>query len=61
MIESVECIYFPGIILGMGSANERQRYNVMASLIGYAHTQKDPTMSPILMSFSCDREIFSTL
>ena len=27
--------------LGMGSANERQHYIVMESLIGWAHTQND--------------------
>ena len=32
----------PGIILCMGSANERQRYNVTSSLIGWAHTEYDP-------------------
>ena len=31
-----------GIILGMGSANERRCYIVMSSLIGWAHTQNDP-------------------
>ena len=31
----------PGIILGVGSANERRHYNVMSSLIGWAHTQND--------------------
>ena len=31
----------PGIILGMGSANER-RYIVTSSLIGWAHIQNDP-------------------
>ena len=31
-----------GIILGMGSANERRRYNVTSSLIGWAHTHNDP-------------------
>ena len=30
-----------GIILGMGSTNERWRYNVTSSLIGRAHTQND--------------------
>ena len=30
-----------GIILGMGSANERWHYNVMSSPIGWAHTQND--------------------
>ena len=30
-----------GIILGMGSANERRRYNVISSLIGWAYTQND--------------------
>ena len=32
----------PGINLGMGSANQRQCYIVMLSLIGWAHTQNDP-------------------
>ena len=32
---------YPGIILGMGSANERRRYNVTSSLLGLAHTQND--------------------
>ena len=32
----------PRIILGMGSANEKRCYSVTPSLIGYAHTQKDP-------------------
>ena len=31
-----------GIILGMGSANERRHYCVMPSLIGRAHSQNDP-------------------
>ena len=31
-----------GIILAMGSANERRRYNVTSSLIGWAHTENDP-------------------
>ena len=31
-----------GIILGMGSANERRHYNVTPSLIGQAHTHNDP-------------------
>ena len=31
-----------GIILGVGSANERWRYNVMLSPIGWAHTQNGP-------------------
>ena len=30
-----------GIILGMGSANERGCCNVMSSLIGWAHSQND--------------------
>ena len=33
---------YPGIILGMGSANERRRYIVTSSLIGWAHTYNDP-------------------
>ena len=31
-----------GIILCMGSANERRRYNVTSSLIGWVHSQNDP-------------------
>ena len=30
-----------GIILGMGSADERRRYNVTSSLIGWTHAQND--------------------
>ena len=32
----------PGIILYTHPANERRRYNVTSSLIGWAHTQNDP-------------------
>ena len=31
-----------GVILGMGSANERRRYIVTSSFIGWAHTQCNP-------------------
>ena len=34
-----------GIILSMGSANERWCYNVMSSFIGWTHTQNDPALS----------------
>ena len=34
--------YQPGIILCMHPANERQRYNVTLSLIGWVHSQYDP-------------------
>ena len=34
--------WYTGIIVGMGLANDRQHYNVMLSLISWAHTQKDP-------------------
>ena len=33
------------LILGMDSANERRRYNVTSSLIGWAHTQNEPWRS----------------
>ena len=33
----------PGIVLGMGSANERRYYIVTPPLIGWAHTQNDPS------------------
>ena len=36
-----------GIILGMGSANERRCYNVRSSLTGWAHTQNDPYIKGI--------------
>ena len=32
---------YAAIILGMGSINERQRYNVKSPLIGWAHAQND--------------------
>ena len=35
----------PGIILGMGLANERRHYIVMPSFIGWAHTPNDPWTS----------------
>ena len=34
--------HISGIVLCMGSANERRRYIVTSSLIGWAHTQNDP-------------------
>ena len=40
-----------GIILGMGSVNERRRYIVTASLIGWAHTQNDAYMSSLIWVF----------
>ena len=38
-------IAWAGIILWMLPANERWRYIVMSPLIGWAHTQNDPSMS----------------
>ena len=35
-------ISVPGIIFCMCPANERRRYNVTSSLIGWAHSQNDP-------------------
>ena len=37
-----------GIILGMGSANERRRYIVTPPLIDRAHTQNDPWLTSCL-------------
>ena len=37
--------------LGMGAANERWRYNVTSSLIGWAHIQNDPCDTGL---FGCD-------
>ena len=37
----------PGISLGMRPANERRCFNVMTSLIGWAHIQTDPWITVI--------------
>ena len=51
LYDPVECLtcnagrdqrFIPGIILGMGSANERRHYIVTSSLIGWAYNQNDP-------------------
>ena len=39
-----------GISLGMRPANERRRYNVTTSLIGWAHTQTDMIHLPIFFN-----------
>ena len=48
-------VYFPmglidnaGIILGMGSANERRRYIITPPLIGWAHTQNALCNNPLI-------------
>ena len=38
-------VFYAGIILGMGSANERRHCYVMLSLIGWAHTQNNACMA----------------
>ena len=38
----VKTVPTSGIILSMHPANERQRYRVTPSLIGWAHAQSDP-------------------
>ena len=48
---------FPEIILDMCSVNERMRYHVTPSIIGQAHTQNDPRVSPP----SCNRCLYSSL
>ena len=49
------------IFLCMRPANERRRYNVMSSLIGWAHAQNDPCESdrvqPSPRSNFCDIEM----
>ena len=40
-----DLIRVPELILGMGSANERRRYDVATSLIGWPHTKGDPWCS----------------
>ena len=39
------CTLYAGVILCMGSANERWRYIVMSSLIGRAHAQNEPCLN----------------
>ena len=49
----------PGIILGMSAANERRRYYVTPSLIGWAHAQNDPCLEIVFwfQTSSDDEEI----
>ena len=35
-------LWYSRVVLSMGLANERRRYNVTLSLIGWAHIQNDP-------------------
>ena len=44
-----------GIILSMGSANERRRYIVTPPLIGRAHTQNDPYLSIVFALKTLDQ------
>ena len=56
--------YFAGITLGMGSSNERRRYNVIFSVIDWAHTQNDPCYIFVIININeiykagspCDRD-----
>ena len=48
-----------GIILCMRPANERRRYNVTSSLIGYTHTLNDPSISSMLPCLGSDWIQFS--
>ena len=50
-----------GIILCMRPANGRRRYNVTSSLIGWTHTQKDPSQVENWTNlFTCKQLIFLT-
>ena len=40
------------IILGMCSANERRRYSVTSSLIGWAHTKNDPCRNDVITRYA---------
>ena len=40
-VDVVPPLWHSGIKLGMGSSNERRRYNVMSPLTGWVHTQND--------------------
>ena len=44
-------LQYPEIILCMHATNERRCYNVMSSLIGWAHTQNDPWYQFYLLVF----------
>ena len=43
----------PGVIMGLGSANERRRYIVMSSLIGWMHTRNEPCRQ---MRYICEMD-----
>ena len=51
--ESIMIIQFTvaRAILDVGAANERRRYNVKSSLLGWARTQNGPRSSPLSRSF----------
>ena len=40
--ERPHLLHYPGLVFCMRPANERRRYTVTSSLVGWAHTQKDP-------------------
>ena len=45
----------PGLILGLRPVNERRRYFVTTSLIGWAHAWNQPCIRPCFQSPSSDR------
>ena len=43
----------PEISLGMGSANERRRYKLTSSVIGWVHTWNTPRVSGLHATYTC--------
>ena len=50
-----------GIILGRGLANQRCCYNVMSSLIDWAHTQNDPCTMDVKLPYDNTQDFLSHL
>ena len=50
-----------GIILCMRPANERRRYDVTSSFIGWAHSQNDPWLCKCMRKVRCDKGWFVEL
>ena len=54
-------VLWRGIILCMHSANERWRYSVTPSLIGWAHTQNDPCSNKFQIKIQMEKNKISIL
>ena len=56
-IEQTNLVYYAGVILGMGSANERRCYTVITYFIGWAYTTMDSATEmkhPLICQNACN-------